>query len=110
MKFHGIIFQHFKITKREHCLLNFDLQRFLILKRIWFPKLFFLFLKQNVLFITLRSSGALRAAGLGDDFFDKYLERLEKMQGIADGFNRTLFNSTSSFLLSLIFQELVVIV
>ena len=68
----------------------------------------FLFLQQKVLFWD-RCKTVLELKHLCNSLLDKYLERLKKIKGVANTFNQTLFNSTSSFLLFLTFIKLVVI-
>ena len=56
----------------------------------------FLFLQQKVVFLH-QCKAVLELNHLSNDSFDKYLERLEKIKGVADNFDRTIFNSARLF-------------
>ena len=62
----------------------------------------FLFLQQKVVFLH-QCKAVLELNHLSNDSFDKYLERLEKIKGVADNFDRTIFNSHVYFHIFFIF-------
>ena len=63
----------------------------------------FLFLQRKVVFLH-QCKAVLELNHLSNDLFDKYLEKLEKVKGVAGNFDRTIFNSTRLFPLFLFFE------